>query len=66
LCAWHGDGWLEEVLAHYPRRLDPEVIPRSRYLATCLAIHNLTLARDLLRAEWAEAAYAVLRLIHAS
>ena len=65
LCAWYGEGWLEDVLAHYTGRPDPGLIPRAHYLATCRAIHNLTLARDLYRPAWVKAAYEVLQLIHA-
>ncbi len=65
LLAWYGESWLENVLTHYTLKLDAEVISRSRYLATCLAIHNITLGRDLGHAQWVEAGYAALRLIHA-
>ena len=63
---WYGEGWLEKVLAHYTRKLDAEVISRSRYLATCVAIHNITLGRDLGRAQWVEAGNAALRFMHAA
>jgi len=66
LYAWHGESWLEDVLTHYTRELDAEVISRSRYLATCLAIHNITLGRDAGRALWVEAGHSALQLIHAS
>jgi aminoglycoside phosphotransferase (APT) family kinase protein len=64
LYTWYGEGWLENVLTHYNIKLDAEVISRSRYLATCLAIHNITLGRDLGRAQWVEAGNAALQLIH--
>jgi aminoglycoside phosphotransferase (APT) family kinase protein len=64
LYAWYGESWLENVLTHYTLKLDAEVISRSRYLATCLAIHNITLGRDIGHAQWVEAGYAALQLIH--
>ena len=60
LYAWHGESWLQDILAHYTGKLDAEVIPRSRYLATCRAIHNITLGRDMGRVEWVQAGYAAL------
>jgi len=66
LYAWYGESLLENVLAHYTGELDAEVISRSRYLATCLAIHNITLGRDLGRVQWVEAGYAALQLVFAS
>ena len=63
LYAWYGMSWLEDVLVHYNRELDPEFISRSRYLATCLAIHNITLGQELNRIEWIEAGYAALQLV---
>ncbi len=65
LYAWYGESWLENVLTHYTLKLDAEVISRSRYLGTCLAIHCITLGQDIGRAKWVEAGYAALRLIHA-
>jgi len=53
-------------LVHYTGKLDAEVISRSRYLATCLAIHNITLGRDLGRIQWVEAGYAALQLVFAT
>ena len=66
LYAWYGESWLRNVLIHYTGALDTEVISRSRYLATCLAIHNITLGRNLGRAQWVEAGYAALQLVFAS
>ncbi len=66
LYAWYGKSWLEDVLTHYTIKLDAAVMSRSRYLATCLAIHNITLGRDAGRTLWAEAGYAALQLLHAS
>ena len=66
LYTWFGEGWLEAILTHYTRKLDAQVIPRARYLATCLAIHNITLGRDLGRSLWVEAGYSALRLIHST
>jgi aminoglycoside phosphotransferase (APT) family kinase protein len=66
LYAWYGESWLENVLAHYTGKLDAEVISRSRYLAACLAIHNITLGRDMDRIQWVEAGYAALQLVLAT
>jgi len=46
--------------------LDAEVISRSRYLAACLAIHNITLGREMGRISWVEAGYAALQLVLAT
>jgi len=62
LYTWNGENWLKNVLAHYTGKLDAEVISRSRYLATCVAIHCITLGRDLGRVQWVEAGYAALKL----
>jgi aminoglycoside phosphotransferase (APT) family kinase protein len=66
LYAWYGESWLENVLVHYSGKLDAEVISRSRYLAACLAIHNITLGRDMGRIQWVEAGYAALQLVLAT
>ena len=66
LYIWYGESWLENVLMHYTIELDAEVISRSRYLGTCLAIHSITLGQDVGRAKWVEAGYAALQLIHAT
>jgi len=66
LYTWYGKSWLENVLAHYTGKLDAEVISRSRYLATCVAIHCITLGRDLGRVQWVEAGYAALQLVLAT
>jgi len=63
LYTWYGKRWLKNVLAHYPGKLDAEVISRSRYLATCVAIHCITLGRELGRVQWVEAGYAALQLV---
>ena len=66
LYTWYGESLLENVLAHYTGTLDGEVISRSRYLAACLAIHNITLGRDMDRVEWVEAGYAALEFVLAT
>lgn len=66
LYAWYGESLLENVLMHYTGKLDAEVISRSRYLAACLAIHNITLGRDMDRIQWVEAGYAALQLVLAT
>ncbi len=63
LYTWYGESWLENVLAHYTGKLDAKVISRSRYLATCLAIHNITLGRAQGQIQWVEAGYAALQLV---
>ena len=66
LYTWYGESWLENVLEHYTGQLDAEVISRSRYLATCVAIHCITLGRDLGRIQWVEAGYAALQFVLAT
>ncbi len=66
LYTWYGESWLENILAHYTGKLDAEVISRSRYLATCVAIHCITLGRDMGRVQWVEAGYAALELVLAT
>ncbi len=66
LYTWYGESWLEDVLSHYTGKLDAEIISRSRYLATCVAIHCITLGRDLGRIEWVEEGYAALQLVLAT
>ena len=66
LYTWYGEKWLEHVLAYYSRTPDTEIISRSRYLATCLAIHNITLGQDLGRSQWIKAGQEALRLIFAA
>jgi macrolide phosphotransferase len=63
LYTWYGESWLESVLESYPGTLDSEVISRARYLATCLAIHNITLGQDLGRPQWIKAGQEALRLV---
>ena len=66
LYTWHGEKWLEHVLAYYSGTPDTEIISRSRYLATCLAIHNITLGQDIGRPQWIKAGQEALRLIFAA
>ena len=63
LYTWCGESWLESVLESYPGTLDSEVISRARYLATCLAIHCITLGRELLRPRWIKVGQEALRLV---
>jgi aminoglycoside phosphotransferase (APT) family kinase protein len=63
LYTWYGVSWLENVLVHYTGKLDAEVISRSRYLATCVAIHYITLGQEQERIQWIEAGYSALQLI---
>ncbi len=66
LYTWRGESWLESVLESYPGTLDSEVISRARYLATCQAIHCITLGRDLLHLPWIKAGQEALRLVFAT
>lgn len=66
LYTWYGESWLECVLECYPGTLDSEVISRARYLATCLAIHNITLGRDIRRPRWVKAGEEALQWIFAT
>jgi len=66
LYTWYGKHWVENVLAHYIGKLDAEVISRSRYLATCVAIHCISLGRDLGRVQWVETGCAALELVLAT
>ena len=66
LYTWYGEEWLEQVLAYYSGTPDTEIISRSRYLATCLAIHNITLGQDIGRPQWIEAGQEALQLIFAA
>jgi len=66
LYTWYGEKWLEDVLAHYSGTPDTEIISRSRYLATCLAIHIITLGQDLGRIQWIKDGQEALRLIFAA
>jgi aminoglycoside phosphotransferase (APT) family kinase protein len=59
--AWRGESGLREVLPHYSGTLEPDIIGRARYLATCLAIRNLNLGQDLGRAQWISAGQKALR-----
>jgi len=63
LYTWYGECWLETVLSHYTGNLNADVIPRSRYLAACVAIHCITLGRDLGRVQWIEAGNAALEMV---
>ena len=57
----YGEQGLRDILTHYTGTLDPDVICRARYLATCLAIHNIRLGQDLGRALWIRAGQRALR-----
>jgi aminoglycoside phosphotransferase (APT) family kinase protein len=58
----YGKSWVKNVLEHYAGKLDAEVISRARYLATCVAILNITLGREQGRVQWIDAGYAALQL----
>jgi aminoglycoside phosphotransferase (APT) family kinase protein len=62
LYTWYGEIWLESVLESYLGPLDSEVISRTRYLATCFAIHTLALGQDLDRPRWIKAGGEALLL----
>ena len=59
--AWHGEQGLRDVLTHYTGILDPDIIGRARYLATCLAIRNIKLGQDLGHAPWTSAGQKAFR-----
>ena len=61
--AWRGEHGLRELLAHYSGALDPHIIDRARYLATCLAIRNIGLGQDLGHARWIEAGRRALQWV---
>ncbi len=63
LITWYGEKWLENVLSYYSRTPDTEIISRSRYLAACLAIHNITLGQNNGHSQWIKAGQEALRLI---
>ena len=66
LYTWCGESWLESVRENYLGTLDSEVISRARYLATCFAIHCITLGQELLRPRWIKAGQEALRLVFAT
>jgi aminoglycoside 2''-phosphotransferase len=65
LYTWFGKTWLKRVLENYPGEVDAEMDSRARYLATCLAIHNVALGQSLRRPRWIEMGEKVLRWIFA-
>lgn len=64
LLTWFGEDWLRELLVYYGEGTDAFSMPRVRYLATCLVIHNIALGRELDRRAWIVAGQAALDLIH--
>ena len=64
--AWRGKKGLNDLLAHYSVTLDPDAIDRARYLATCLAIRNISLGQDLGQALWIDAGRRALRWVFAT
>lgn len=66
LYTWHGEKWVKNVLSRYAGKQDAGLIPRSRYLATCLAIHCIALGRELGRTQWIEGGLAALQLTRAT
>ena len=51
---------LEAVLEHYSGAHIPDAISRARYLATCLAVHNISLGQDMGYARWVKTGREVL------
>ena len=66
LYASYGEPWLEQVIEFYPGKLDSAVPLRSRYLAACLAVHNIALGQDHGRKRWVKAGKEALHLIFAA
>ena len=60
---WFGRRWVENVLAHYSRSLGTEGMARTRYLATCLAIHCIALGQELHYDDWVRKGRTASRLI---
>jgi aminoglycoside phosphotransferase (APT) family kinase protein len=59
--AWRGEQGLKDLLAHYSGILDPDLIGRARYLATCFAIRNISLGQEMGHTPWIEAGRRALR-----
>lgn len=59
--AWRGEQGLGDVLTHYSGTFDPDIIGRARYLATCLAIRNISLGQELGHELWISAGQKALR-----
>lgn len=66
LYAWYGESWLEQVIECYPGKLDSALLLRSRYLAACLAVHNIALGQDLGQKRWVKAGQEALGRIFAA
>ncbi len=64
--AWLGERCLEGALGHYTHELDTELIARARYLGICVALHLLTLSRQLDQAGWERVGMRALRRDFAS
>ena len=64
--AWRGEQGLRDVLNLYPATLTSDIVDRARYLATCLAIRNISLGQNLEHPRWIEAGQQALRWAFAS
>lgn len=66
LYTWFGDGWLDLLLEGYPGELDAGIAARTRYLACCMAVHNIALGCEMGRQAWVSAGRRVLVWLFAS
>jgi aminoglycoside phosphotransferase (APT) family kinase protein len=64
LLCWCGESWLVDILDDYDTAAATITMPQVRYLATCLAIRNINLGRELDRPAWVLAGETALNLIH--
>ncbi len=64
--AWLGERCVERALEHYTHELDTALIARARYLGICVALHLLTLSRQLDQAGWERVGMRALRRDFAS
>ena len=65
LQAWYGEDWLVKVLGCYSGARDGGLILRTRYLAACLAVHNIVLGREHGISQWVKCGERALRLLFA-
>ena len=62
LYAWFGEAWVSEILTHYRRPVDAGFLSRVRFLAICMAVHNITLGNSRKYSPWVVAGQRALRL----
>ncbi len=61
LYAWFGKAWVAEILTSYPP-VDAGFLSRVRFLAICMAVHNITLGLSQRHSPWVVAGQKALRL----